>query len=161
MRSLTLLLALLLPLNASGWEASLVHQHYTKWEGVLPEPYNTISFEMRLNPENDDVEFFELKISGNSIDFSEDDLVKLKDIELGTIQFMTEMHRDEARPAEPIYDYFEDWLYITMELGPRYRIDWEEEGKTRYQWGKDKITIMVTMGQKGTISLAKQSPRQW
>lgn len=160
MRASALLIALLLPAHVLGWEASLVHQHYTKWEGVLPEPYNTISFEMRLNPENDDVEFFELKISGSPVVFSEGDLAKLKGVELGTVQFMEEMYRDEARPAKPVYEGFKDWLYVTMELGPRYRIQWEEDGKTQYQWGKDTVTIMVTMGEKGSINVKKQSPRQ-
>lgn len=114
---------------------------------------------MRLNPENDDCEFFELKIGGALIKFSEKDLAKLNDIELGTLQFMEEMYRDEGRPSEPSEEYFKDWLYITMEVGDRYRIQREVEGKTRYQWGKDTVTIMVTMGKSGSISVNKQSWR--
>ena len=43
------------------------------------QQYETISCEIRLNPENDDVELFELKIGGQLIEFSEEDLAKLKD----------------------------------------------------------------------------------
>ena len=157
MRLLTLLITLFFTSHSVAWEASLVHQHYTKWEGVLPEPYKTISFEMRLKPENDDLDYFELKIGEVLVEFSAEDLAKLKDIELGTLQFMEEMYRDEGRPAEPSEEYFKDWLYMTMELGDRYRIQREIEGKTRYKWGKDTVTIMVTMGKKGSISVNKQS----
>jgi hypothetical protein len=161
MRYFILFLALLFSSFSFGWEASLVHQHYTKWEGVLPAPYNTISCEIRLNEETDDVDFLELKIDGNPVSFSKEDLAKLKDVELGTLQFMKEMYRDERRPAEPVEEYFEDWLYLKMELGPRHRIQWEEDGKTQYQWGKDTVTIMVTMGEKGSINVTKQERRRW
>lgn len=143
---------------AFSYEASLVHQHYTKWEGVLPEPYNTIELEIRLNPENDDADFFELKIGGVPIAFKKEDLDKLKDLELGTLQFWQEIYRSPDRPYEPSQDFMKDWLYLTMELGPKYRIQWEQEGKTRYHWGKDTVTIMVTMGKNGSINVSKLQP---
>ena len=127
----------------------------------MPAPYNTISCEIRLNDETDDVEFFELKIGGIPINFSQEDLAKLKDVELGTLQFWEEMYRDESGSYEPMEELFEDWLYLKMELGPRYRIQWEEDGKTQYQWGKDTVTIMVTMGEKGSINVLKQQPHRW
>lgn len=161
MRTFILFLTFLFSNYVLSWEASLVHQHYTKWEGVLPAPYNTISCEIRLNEETDDVDFFELKIGRNPINFSKEDLAKLKDVELGTLEFWKEMYRDKSRPSEPMEDFFEDWLYLKMELGPRYRIQWEEDGKTQYQWGKDTVTIMVTMGEIGTINVSKQQPRRW
>lgn len=161
MKNLWVIVIAILSLPVLSYEASLVHQHYTKWEGVLPEPYNSIELEIRLNPENDDVEFFELKIGGTPIEFKKEDLAKLKDLELGTLEFWQEMYRDPDRPSEPSEDFMQDWLYLKMELGERYRIQWEQEGKTRYHWGKDTVTIMVTMGKNGSINVSKLQQPRW
>lgn len=151
-----LLIALLIFASPTqAWEASDVHLHYSKWEGVLGCPYGTLDFEIRLNPENDDPVFFELKIGGAPIQFSEDDFDKLQDLELGTMRLSEELYRSEETPCEP-QDGFEDWVYISLETGPEYRISWEQDGKTRYQWGKDILTIMVTMGTEGSIRVSKQ-----
>ena len=141
-----------------GFESSLVHQHYTTWEGVLPEPYNTIKCEIRLNTETDDVETLNIVIGGEAIEFTAEDLAKLKNVELGTLQFLQEIYRSEGKPAEPMMEGFKDWLYLKVEVGPRHRVEWEENGKIRYYWGKDTAIIMVTMGKNGSIHTDKLQP---
>ncbi len=141
-----------------AFQPSLVHQHYTVWEGVLPEPYDTIYCEIRLDVETDDIETLSIVIGGKAIKFTNEDLAKLKSVELGTLQFLQEIYRSEDKPAEPMMDGFKDWLYLTVEVGPRYRIDWEENGETKYYWGKDTATIMVTMGSHGSIHIDKLQP---
>ncbi|WP_124916999.1 hypothetical protein [Alteromonas flava] len=143
---------------SNAFQPSLVHQHYTVWEGVLPEPYNTIYCEIRLNAETDDIETLNIIIGGKTIDFNDEDLAKLKDVELGTLQFLQEIYRSEDKPSVPLMEGFQDWLYLTVEVGPKYRISWEENGKTRYHWGKDIATIMITMGNHGSIRIDKLEP---
>ena len=141
-----------------AFQPSLVHQHYTVWEGVLPEPYKTIYCEIRLNEETDDVETLNIVIGGTKIEFNSEDLAKLKNVELGTLQFLQEMYRSEDKPAAPLMAGFKDWLYLKVEVGPKYRVDWEEGGKTQYHWGKDIATIMITMGSHGSIHIDKLQP---
>lgn len=155
------LLIFLLPFLSAyshAFEASLVHQHYTMWEGVLPEPYNTIKCEIRLNTDTDDLETLNIVIGGNPIELTAEDIAKLKNMELGTLQFLQEIYRSEDEPAKPLMDGFKDWLYLKVKIGPRHRIEWEEDGKKRYFWGKDTATIMITMGKKGVVKIDKLQP---
>ncbi len=141
-----------------AFEASLVHQHYTMWEGVLPEPYKTIKCEIRLKTDTDDVETLNIVIGGNPIEFTAEDIAKLKNVELGTLQFLQEIYRSEDKPAKPLMEGFKDWLYLKVKTGPRHRIEWEEDGKKRYYWGKDTATIIITMGKKGVVQIDKLQP---
>ena len=123
-------LSFLVSIAAQAYQPSLVHQHYVKWKGVLPEPYKTMEMEIALDPETDDVERFEILIGGKSVAFSKEDLAKLKDLELGTMQVWEGINRDLHGQAP---DFVNDWIRIEMELGEKHKVQWKENGGTKYR----------------------------
>ncbi|MCC2607833.1 hypothetical protein [Planctobacterium marinum] len=141
--------------QAFSYQASFAHLHYYKTEGVLPEPYNSFSLEIKLNEESDDAELFELWISNRRIDFGDKDLTKLKALDLSSLRILTEMYRAPGAPAVPIQEGFQDWFFIKIDFGESYRVEWDQDGETHYKWGKDTLEIMVTMGEEGSINVLK------
>ena len=80
---------------AFGWEDILVHQHYARIVGVLPEPYSSIELEVALNEETDVAGVFRIVVGGREISLSDEDMAKLKDLELGTLTFKHGIYRDQ------------------------------------------------------------------
>ena len=146
-----LFLLLFIPSLSLAWEETVVHQHYTKWVGVLPQPYNALEVEISLNPENDDLELFTAVVGNNLITLSPEQKSKLKNLELGTLRIAHEIYRSEEYPDKPEADYFKDWIHIYIEQGERHRIERVENGKTQYYWGKNQAIIDITMGKDITV----------
>lgn len=149
------ILLLLASVAVQAYEPSPVHQHYVKWAGVLPEPYKSIEIEIALDAATDDIKHFEILIDGKPVMFSQTDLAKLKDLDLATMRVWEEIFRDPQQPGKPIDDSMNDWVYLEMELGENYSIQWKEHGETKSRWGKDKVKILITKGAKGSIHINK------
>ncbi|HEX7026782.1 MAG TPA: hypothetical protein VF268_06040 [Gammaproteobacteria bacterium] len=138
---------------ARAYQPSLVHQHYVKWKSVLPEPYKTMELEIALDPETDDVERFEILIGGRLVTFSKEDRAKLKDLELGTMQVWEGINRNPSGAQTP--DFVNDWIRIDMELGEKRKVQWKENGRTKYRLEKQKLTILIVKGAKGRIHVGR------
>lgn len=149
---------LLTSVTVQAYEPSLVHQHYVKWKGELPEPYGSIEVEIALEPQTDNVKHLEVLVGGKPVTFAEEDLARLKDLELGTVQMWQGIFRDPQSTDEPIANFMNDWIHIEIEVGERYRVQWEENGGTKSVWGKDKVTILITQGVKGSVHINKLQP---
>jgi hypothetical protein len=118
-----------------------VHTHKLYIEGVLPAPYETMSLDIELNIETDDVEIFELYRGGERIEIPIEILKKMKDVEPSSLKVSHEMHRlDETRPE---YSEAGDLLYITFDLGERYRAERDFDGVGYYKWGSDSLELMI------------------
>ncbi len=150
---------LLTSLGAYGFEDMLVHQHQLAISGTLPAPHYSIELEIALDPETDDAKIFRVAIGGTPKTLSEANLAKLRDLELGTLRVTHGMHRTPDSPATPIADYLKDYIVIRIELGKRYRIEYQRDGKTRYHWGRDTVEITLQVGEDtGVVILPLAEP---
>jgi hypothetical protein len=147
------LVLLLAPISALGDETALTHLHYAKFSGVLREPYYTIEVEVRLNEENDDVEYFRLVIGGNELQIEQSILDQMKNVELGTLKIEDLIYGDSTDHGSAMRK--SDWITIEFEIGERYRISWEENGESRYHWGKDSLHIMIEDGRSIATRVSK------
>jgi hypothetical protein len=140
--------------GALAFEDMQVHQHELSLSGVLPAPYYTISLEIVLDPETDDTNRFDLKIGGTPVRLNEKDLNQLKDVELATLDIMHGIHRTSDSPADQMADYLFDYVVVTVEVGERYRIEYEKDGQTRYHWGRDKAVIGVNLSEDNSAHVS-------
>lgn len=138
------------------------HAHEMSMSGVLPEPYGTLKFTIRLNEETDDVEEIIIYRGSEKLHIPANLISKLKDIELATLRVSHEMHRGDTGYESPFGDEG-DWLHFTFEYGPYHRADATRDGEPVFQWGRSKITVTITGGKDVTVSreLLKDSYEGW
>ncbi|MCQ3831175.1 hypothetical protein HXX02_17220 [Microbulbifer elongatus] len=151
MRILAIFILLLVSSRVFAYSDIPIHQHYVKLIGVLPEPHVDFVFEMELDEETDDVLRVNIEIGGKQIFFPKSELDKLKDINLNDLSLQHGMHRSPEQPAKPIEEYFEDYIVIRLTSGNRKRAEREVDGKMRYEWGYDPVTIMVFPGKPARV----------
>ncbi len=132
-----------------------VHMHKVTIKGVLPEPYKTISLEVELDQENDNVTSLELIRGKERIVIPESILNQLKDIALNSLDISHEMHRYSEESAKSEHGSKGDWLHISMNFGIKYRVKITEKGKDHYHWGKDKAIITIIKDQTVSFRVHK------
>ncbi|WP_308364411.1 MULTISPECIES: hypothetical protein [unclassified Microbulbifer] len=111
MRNFILLLAVF-PIFAVAYDTTSLHSHHVYIEGVLPEPYKSVSVEIYLDPENDDLKSIALNVDGKLISFPESEKAKLTDLDLHTMK--VEHGIFSAHDSE-----MSDVLYVKIAKGDR------------------------------------------
>ena len=151
-----ILFGIILALSAKASEPVMVHEHYKKISGVLPAPYDTFDLEIALNEETDDALYIDLRFGATPIILSQEDLLKFKDLELGSLKISHEIHREKEGDTKPPEDYMKDFFYMQVETGAFHRIEWQEGEKKNYQWGRKTVNLVVTDGARYTVYINEQ-----
>ena len=125
-----------------------LQQHYVKIRGDLPNPLDSFELEIELESESRDVELFKLFIGDSLYEMAETDIKVLKNVELSTLEVVWPFQDESDVPGVVI---------IRFRLGEAYRIEYEEDGKTRYHWGKDKANIYIQDGMSPVVEISPLS----
>ncbi|WP_157960394.1 hypothetical protein [Marinimicrobium alkaliphilum] len=148
---ITIVLLIFLSCVANASTPIEFHAHEMSMSGVLPQPYGTLEFTIRLNEETDDVEEFVIFRGAERIHVPDGIISQLTDIELGTLQVSHEMHRGDD-PFESLFGDDGDWLHFTFEHGPRHRAEAVRDEVPVFQWGRDRITVTIIKGKDVTVT---------
>ena len=124
------------------------NQHYLKIRGLLPAPLGNFELEIELDPDSDDIELFHLVVGGLAYKLADTDYARLKNIELSSLKIV----------HPPYYqDGVSPFAIIRVRVGERYRIEFEEDGMTRFHWGKDLASVYVVHGMPLSVEISPLS----